>query len=104
MNNTKKDYKKIEQAFRCHAQSVVIVDEVPVGYYNIKEIKKIMKLGDRATRRKLSLLLEKNVVERKHFMTISNDANLPRKTAYFKFHDKPQTHSASECSVNKRPL
>ena len=104
MNNIKKDYKKIEQAFKRHAQAVVFVDEIPVGFYNIKQIKKIMKLGDRATRRKLSLLVEKNVVERKHFMTITNDANLPRKTAYFKFHDKPQAHSASKRSTNKRPL
>jgi hypothetical protein len=101
MNNTKKDYKKIEQAFRNHAKSMVIIDEVPNGYYKISEIAKVMKLGDRATRRKLAVLVEKNVIERKHFMTINNDASLPRKTAYFKFNEQ-KTHSPTKRRTNKR--
>jgi hypothetical protein len=101
MNNTKKDYKRIEAAFKNHAKGEVSLDEVPVGYYKVAEIAKIMKLGDRATRRKLSTLLEKNVVERKNFMTDNNDANVARKTAYFKFNEQ-KTHSHTKRGTNKR--
>jgi predicted ArsR family transcriptional regulator len=103
MSNIKKDYKRIEAAFKNHAKGVVLLDEVPAGYYRVAEIAKIMKLGDRATRRKLVVLVEKNVVERKHFMTDNNHANLPRRTSYFKFNEQ-KAHSPTECGTNKRPV